>query len=63
MRRIAMLMRAKRMPALKALLGAKPAKPLHGQEKEKRRNEFKEMTANVDLKKLANTQREEHHEQ
>ncbi len=50
--RIAMLMRAKRMPALKALLGSKPAKPLHGMEKEKRRREFKEMTKNLDVSKL-----------
>jgi hypothetical protein len=50
--RMARLMRAKRIPSLKALLNIKPAKPLHGKELEKRRREFKEMTANVDLNKL-----------
>jgi len=50
--RIAMMMRAKRIPSLKALLNTKPAKPLHGKELEKRRREFKEMTANVDINKL-----------
>lgn len=49
----AMLIRAKRIPSLKQLLNTKPAKPLHGKELEKRRREFKEMTANIDLNKLA----------
>jgi hypothetical protein len=49
---IASLMRAKRIPSLKALLNTKPAKPLHGKELEKRQREFKEMTANVDINKL-----------
>lgn len=48
----AALTRAKRMPSLKQLLNTKPAKPLHGEELEKRRKEFKEMTANLDLSKL-----------
>ena len=55
--RIAMMMRAKRIPSLKALLNTKPAKPLHGKELEKRRREFKEMTANVDVNKLVNQQK------
>ena len=48
----AALTRAKRMPSLKQLLNTKPARPLHGAELEKRRREFKEMTANLDLSKL-----------
>jgi hypothetical protein len=48
----AALTRAKRMPSLKQLLNTKPARPLHGEELEKRRQEFKEMTANLDLSKL-----------
>jgi len=49
----AMLIRAKHIPSLKQLLNTKPAKPLHGKELEKRRREFKDMTANIDLNKLA----------
>lgn len=48
----AALTRAKRMPSLKQLLNTKPARPLHGEELEKRRQEFKEMTANLDVSKL-----------
>lgn len=48
----AALTRAKRMPSLKQLLNTKPAKVLHGEELEKRRQEFREMTANLDLSKL-----------
>lgn len=48
----AALTRAKRMPSLKQLLNTKQARPLVGQELEKRRKEFKEMTANLDVSKL-----------
>jgi hypothetical protein len=48
----AALTRAKRLPSLKVLLNMKPAKPLRGEELEKRRQEFKEMTKNLDLSKL-----------
>ena len=48
----ASLSRAKRMPSLKQLLNTKPARPLHGAELEKRRQEFREMTAKLDLSKL-----------
>jgi hypothetical protein len=48
----AALIRAKRLPSLKQLLNNKPAKPLRGEELEKRRQEFKEMTANLDVSKL-----------
>jgi hypothetical protein len=44
-------------------LNPKPAKPLRGKELEKRRREFKEMTANVDIEKLANAQRKIKHGQ
>jgi hypothetical protein len=50
----AALTRAKRLPSLKQLLNIKPARPLHGEELEKRRQEFKEMTANLDVSKLIN---------
>jgi len=50
--RTAALMRAKRMPSLKQLLNTKPARPLRGKELEKRRQEFKEMTAKLDTSKL-----------
>jgi len=49
----AALTRAKRMPSLKQLLNTKPARPLVGQELEKRRKEFRDMTANLDISKLA----------
>jgi len=61
--RMATMMRAKRIPSLKALLNTKPAKPLHGKELEKRRREFKEMTANVDINKLVNQQKKVKHGQ
>ncbi len=48
----AALTRAKRMPSLKQLLNTKPAKPLMGREREKRRQEFQEMTAKLDLSKI-----------
>ena len=51
---IASLMRAKRIPSLKQLLNTKPAKPLHGKELEKRRQEFADMTKNLNLEHLAN---------
>lgn len=51
--RIARLVRANPIPALKQLLDPRPAKPLHGKELEERRREFKEMTANVDLNRIA----------
>ena len=47
------LTRAKRMPSLKQLLNIKPAKPLKGKQLQIRRQEFKEMTASIDLEKLA----------
>ena len=51
---IAALTRAKRLPPLRVLLtAAKPAKPLKGEELEQRRSEFMEMTANLDLEKIA----------
>jgi hypothetical protein len=49
---IAALSRAKRMPSLKQLLNTKPARPLVGEELEKRRKEFADMTKNLDLSKL-----------
>ena len=48
----AALTRAKRMPSLKQLLNTKPAKPLVGKELEKRRQEFRDMTKNLDVSKL-----------
>ena len=48
----AALTRAKRMPSLKQLLNTKPARPLVGEELEKRREEFRQMTKNLDLSKL-----------
>jgi len=48
----AALTRAKRMPSLKQLLNTKPARPLVGQELEKRRKEFRDMTSNLDVSKL-----------
>ncbi|OGN90243.1 MAG: hypothetical protein A2Y88_04910 [Chloroflexi bacterium RBG_13_48_10] len=59
--RIAIMMRAKRIPSLKQLLDTKPAKPLHGKELEKRRREFKEMTANLNLENLVNAQQKVKH--
>jgi hypothetical protein len=52
--RTAALVRAKRMPSLKQLLAIGPARPLAGKEKEKRRREYKEMSAAADdyLQKL-----------
>lgn len=48
----AKLMRAKRLPPLARLLTAKKAKPLQGEELDKRRREFKDMTENIDLEAL-----------
>jgi hypothetical protein len=53
----AALTRAKRLPSLKQLLNTKPARPLHGAELEKRRQEFKEMTAKLDVSKLKRPKR------
>jgi len=53
----AALTRARRLPSLKQLLSIKPARPLHGDELEKRRREFKEMTANLDMSKLRKPKR------
>ena len=50
--RTAALTRAKRLPSLKQLLNTKPAKALYGAELEKRRQEFKDMTRNLDVSKL-----------
>lgn len=46
-----MLSRQKRIPALRRLLSAKPARPLKGEELVKRRAEFKSMASksNIDL--------------
>lgn len=46
--RTAALTRAKKMPSLAQLL-AGPAKPLTGQDLERRRREFKEMSATFDM--------------
>lgn len=55
---IAALTRAKRLPPLRVLLtAAKPAKPLKGKELERRRSEFAEMAANLDLEKIARKRR------
>jgi len=53
----AALTRAKRLPSLKQLLNTKPAKPLTGVELEKRRQEFRDMTKNLDLSKLIKPQK------
>ena len=50
--RMATMMRAKRIPSLKALLGSKPAKPLHGKELKKARQEFKELNKNLNLEQI-----------
>jgi hypothetical protein len=52
--RMAALMRSKRLPSLKNLLStARPeARPLSGEELERRREEFREMSAAVDLERL-----------
>lgn len=50
--RIAAFSRAKKLPPLKQVLNTSPAKPLRGAEREKRRKEFAEMTAKLDLSKL-----------
>jgi hypothetical protein len=49
---IAALTRAKRMPSFKQLLNMKPARPLYGDELERRRKEFADMTKNLDMSKL-----------
>lgn len=49
---IAALSRSKRLPSLKQLLFTKPAIALEGIELEKRRQEFSDMTKNVDLTKI-----------
>jgi hypothetical protein len=48
----AILTRAKRIPSLKQMMAIKEARPLRGAELEKRRQEFKDMTANLDVSKL-----------
>lgn len=48
----ARLSRAKRVPALKRLLDSPAAKPLSGEELVKRRTEFAEMTAKLDVDKI-----------
>lgn len=50
--RIAAFSRAKKLPPLKKVLSTSPAKPLRGAEREKRRQEFAEMTAKLDLSKF-----------
>ncbi len=51
---VAGLQRAKRLPKLKSLLvGLTRAKPLTGEELARRRQEFDELKANVDVAKLA----------
>ena len=59
--RIAMLTRAKRIPSLKALLGSKPAKPLHGKELKKARQEFKELNKNLNLEQIAERMKKARH--
>lgn len=54
----AALMRMKRIPSLKQLLSTKPAKPVQGEDLEKHRQEFKEMTQNVDLSKIIRKKKE-----
>jgi len=54
---VAALSRTKRLPSLKQLLNTKPAKPLKGKELERRRKEFREATANLDLSKLTKRKR------
>lgn len=48
----ARLIRAKRFPTLNHLLGHPAARPLKGKELERRREEFKTMTRNLDLSKV-----------
>lgn len=48
----AALVRSKRLPPLSKLLNSGPARKLVGEELEKRRQEFKDMTTNFDLNKL-----------
>lgn len=55
--RIAALTRARKLPNLKTVLASGPARPLVGRERVQRREEFQEMTANVDLKALAERMR------
>lgn len=50
---VAALMRTKNLPGLQQLLAVKPAKRLTGQALQERRNEHREMTAHVNLDKLA----------
>jgi len=51
--RMAALMRSKHLPSLKNLLStASAARPLSGDELERRRGEFREMSAAVDLERL-----------
>lgn len=58
--RIAMLIRAKKLPSLQQLLNPRPANPLRGKELDERRREFRAMTKNLDVNKLiaSNKQRE-----
>ena len=49
----AALVRSKKMPPLERLLTAKPARKLRGKELERRKREFEELKANVDVDKLA----------
>lgn len=50
--RIAAFTRAKKLPSLKQVLTTGPAKPLQGKERVRRRKEFDEMKAAVDVAKL-----------
>jgi hypothetical protein len=50
--RIAALTRAKKLPSLKQMLAVGPAKPLVGAERVRRKQEFQDMAAGVDLAKI-----------
>lgn len=49
---VAALSRAKRLPSLKRLVEPKDAKPLHGEELERRRQERDDMLQSIDMEKL-----------
>ena len=49
---IAALSRAKRLPALKKLLGSDKAKPLEGEELKRRRAEHQEIMQKIDVDKI-----------
>lgn len=51
--RTAALMRAKKLPSLRKLLADRPAKPLSGRELERRRREFEQAGAGVDVNAIA----------